>query len=100
MITTGRILEADEAHKEGLYDEMVEEGQALPAALAYAKKLAQGPSVAVDLARRFVLKGLTSTLEEMLDYEAVAATMSAHTEDAKEGTMSFVEKRKPVFKGR
>jgi enoyl-CoA hydratase/carnithine racemase len=99
MITTGRILEADEAYKEGLYDEMVEEGQALPAALAYAKKLAQGPSVAVDLARRFVLKGLTSTLEEMLDYEAVAATMSAHTEDAKEGTMSFIEKRKPVFKG-
>ena len=45
-------------------------------------------------------KALTSTLDEILDYEAVAATMSAHTEDAREGTMAFVEKRKPEFKGR
>jgi 2-(1,2-epoxy-1,2-dihydrophenyl)acetyl-CoA isomerase len=56
--------------------------------------------VAVDLARRFIYKGLTSNLDEMLDYEGVAAVMSAHTEDAREGTASFVEKRKPVFKGR
>ena len=72
----------------------------LPAsALAYAAKLAQGPSVAVDLARRFIHKALTSTLDEMLDYEAVAATMSAATRDAREGTQAFIEKRKPDFKG-
>ena len=41
-----------------------------------------------------------ATLDEMLDYEAVAATMSAHTEDAREGTKAFVEKREPVFEGR
>lgn len=100
MVETGRILEADECTKEGLIDELVEPGQALSRALAYAKDLARGPSVAVDLARRFIHKSLTSTLDEMLDYEAVAATMSAHTEDAREGTSAFVEKRKPVFKGR
>ncbi len=99
MVETGRILGAEEAHREGLIDELVEEGQALPAAMEYAKKLAKGPSVAVDLARRFIHKALTSNLEEMLDYEAVAATMSAHTEDAQEGTRAFVEKRKPEFKG-
>ena len=60
---------------------------------------AKGPSVAVDLARRFVHKAVLSTLDEMLDYEAVAATMSAHSEDAR-GTKAFVEKRKPEFKGR
>ena len=74
-------------------------GQALPKALEYAKRLARGPSVAVDLARRFIHKSLTSTLEEMIDYEAVAATMSAHTADAREGTSAFLEKRKAVFKG-
>ena len=99
MVETGRILEADECFREGLIDELVEEGEALPAAMAYAKELASGPSVAVDLARRFVHKALTSTLDEMLDYEAVAATMSAHTADAREGTSAFVEKRKPDFKG-
>ena len=66
----------------------------------YQRKTPAGPSVAVVIARRCVHKALTSTLEEMLDYEAVAATMSAHTEDAAEGTKAFVEKRKPVFKGR
>jgi 2-(1,2-epoxy-1,2-dihydrophenyl)acetyl-CoA isomerase len=100
MVETGRILDAKESHAAGLVDELVDDGQALPAALDYARKLAAGPSVAVDIARRCVHKALTSTLEEMLDYEAVAATMSAHTEDAAEGTKAFVEKRKPVFKGR
>jgi 2-(1,2-epoxy-1,2-dihydrophenyl)acetyl-CoA isomerase len=99
MVETGKILEAEEAHREGLIDELVEKGEALPAALRYAKDLAKGPSVAVDLARRFVHKSLTSNLDEMLDYEAVASTMSAHTRDAQEGTSAFVEKRKPEFKG-
>jgi 2-(1,2-epoxy-1,2-dihydrophenyl)acetyl-CoA isomerase len=100
MVETGRILDADECHREGLLDELVENGEALPRALAYAKELARGPSVAVDLARRFIHKSLTSTLDEMLDYEAVAATLSSHTEDAREGTRAFVEKRKPSFQGR
>ena len=100
MVTTGDILEAEECHREGLIDELVEPGQALPAALAYAKKLARGPSVAVDLARRFVYKSLTSTAEEMYDYEGVAAVMSAMTEDAREGTQAFLQKRRPTYKGR
>ncbi len=99
MITTGRILKADECFKEGLIDELVDEGEALAAAIKYAKKLAAGPSVAIDLARRFIHKSLTSTLEEMIDYEGVAAVMSAMTEDAREGTNSFLEKRRPTYKG-
>jgi 2-(1,2-epoxy-1,2-dihydrophenyl)acetyl-CoA isomerase len=99
MVETGRILKAEEAHREGLIDELVEKGQALPKAMEYAKRLAEGPSVAIDLARRFIHKSINSTLEEMIDYEAVAATMSAHTADAREGTSAFLEKRKAVFKG-
>ena len=99
MVETGRILEAEECQREGLIDELVETGQALPKALEYAKRLATGPSVAIDLARRFIYKSLTSTLDEMIDYEAVAATMSSHTKDAREGTRAFLEKRKPKFEG-
>lgn len=100
MVETGRILEADECFEEGLIDEMAPTGEAFTAAMEYAKKLASGPSVAVDLARRFIHKSLNSTLEEMIDYEAVAATLSAHTADAREGTRAFTEKRKPEFQGR
>ncbi|MFN8544445.1 MAG: enoyl-CoA hydratase-related protein [Candidatus Binatia bacterium] len=100
MVETGAMLDAETAKRVGLIDELVPEGGALAAALTYAKQLAQGPSVAIDLARRYIHKSLTSTLDEMLDYEAVAGTMTACTEDAREGTQSFLEKRKPVFKGR
>jgi 2-(1,2-epoxy-1,2-dihydrophenyl)acetyl-CoA isomerase len=100
MITTGRIVEAEECLKEGLIDELVEEGQALAAATEYAKKLARGPSVAIDLARHFIYKSLNSTLDDMIRYEGVAAVMSAMTEDAREGTASFLEKRRPEYKGR
>jgi len=99
MVTTGDVLPADECLKEGLIDELVEKGEALDRAKEYAKKFAHGPSVAVDLARRFVHKSLTARLDEMLEYEAVAAVLSAHTHDAPEGTAAFVEKRKPQFKG-
>lgn len=99
MVETGRMLGAEEAERVGLIDERVPEGEALATALRYAKELARGPSVAIDLARRFIHKSLTSTLTEMLDYEAVAGTMTAATQDAREGTNSFLEKRKPKFKG-
>ncbi|TFH22470.1 MAG: enoyl-CoA hydratase/isomerase family protein [Myxococcales bacterium] len=100
MVTTGDILPAEECLAEGLIDELVEDGQALDKAIEYAARFRRAPSVAVELARRFVYKSLDCTLEEMLDYEAVAAVLSAHTHDAPEGTAAFVEKRKPEFKGR
>ncbi len=83
----------------GLLDELVPEGTALEAAMDYARQLASGPSVAIDMARRLIYMSQVSTLEEILDYEAVAGTMTASTLDAKEGTAAFLEKRKPVYRG-
>ena len=99
MIETAKMLSAEEAYEIGVVDELVEEGEALNAAMAYAKELAKGASVAVDLGRRYVHKSLTSTLDEMLDYEAVASVMTAATLDAKEGTTAFMEKRDAKFIG-
>jgi 2-(1,2-epoxy-1,2-dihydrophenyl)acetyl-CoA isomerase len=100
MVSTGRILSAQEALETGLVDEIAREGGARAAALDYARRLAAGPSVAIDLARRLIYKGLDSTLDEMLDYEEVLGTVASATEDYREGTTSFVEKRRPDFKGR
>lgn len=99
MVETAKMFNAEEAKAIGLIDELVPEGKAFEAAFAYASKLAAGPSVAIDMARRFVYKSLNSSLEEMLDYEAVASTMTAATRDFKEGTTAFFEKRKAEFKG-
>jgi 2-(1,2-epoxy-1,2-dihydrophenyl)acetyl-CoA isomerase len=99
MIETGMMVDAQTAKDAGLIDELVEEGKALPAAMAYATELARGASVAVDLNRRFVYRALTTTLDDMLDYDAITSTLTTATSDAKEGTQSFLEKRDPQFKG-
>lgn len=100
MVETGKMFKAEECKEIGLLDELVAEGQAFTTALAYAKELAQRASVAVDMARRMIHKAAAgATLDEILDYEGIAGVIVASTADAKEGTMSFVEKRKPVFRG-
>ena len=100
MVETGRMFKAAECKELGLLDELVDEGQAFAAALAYARELAGRASVAVDMARRMIhMSAAGSSLEEILDFEGIAGVIVASTSDAKEGTMSFLEKRKPVFRG-
>jgi len=99
LVETAKILDAKEAKEIGLLDELVPEGTALEAAIAYAKILASRASVAVDMARRLIHMSQVCTLEEILDYEAIAGVSVAGSLDAKEGTTAFMEKRKPVYKG-
>ena len=99
MVTTGEMLDAKAAKEAGLVDDLVEEGQALSAALEYARQFARGPSVAVDLARRHIYKSLLSTLDEVIEFEAFGAALNARTNDALEGVKSFLERREAAFKG-
>jgi 2-(1,2-epoxy-1,2-dihydrophenyl)acetyl-CoA isomerase len=99
LVETAKILNAEEAKEIGLLDELVPEGTDLEAATAYAKMLASRASVAVDMARRLIHMSQVCTLEEMLDYEAIAGVSVAGSLDAKEGATAFMEKRKPVYKG-
>lgn len=99
MVTTGAWVEAEEAKRSGLVDELVPSGEAVAAALNYAKALARGPSIAVDLARRMIYKSLAATLQETLDYELYASSVASNTSDAQEGLKAFLDKREPQFKG-
>ena len=99
LVETAKILKAEECKEIGLLDELVPEGTDFEAAMEYAKKLASRASVAVDMARRLIHMSQVCTLEEILDYEAIAGVSVAGSLDAKEGTTAFMEKRKPVYKG-
>lgn len=99
MVETGLVFRAEECKTMGLVDELVPEGESFTAAFQYAKTLAQRASVAVDMARRMIYMGQTASLEQMLDYEGIAGVIVASSLDAKEGTQSFLEKRKPVYRG-
>jgi 2-(1,2-epoxy-1,2-dihydrophenyl)acetyl-CoA isomerase len=100
MVETAQIFKAQRCKELGLLDELVEEGGAYEAALAYARSLAGRASVAVDMARRMIHMSVQgATLEEVLDYEGIAGVVVASTNDTREGTTAFLEKRKPEYKG-
>ncbi len=65
-----------------------------------AEKVAAGAPFAWRLAKQFIYRGLSLSLADELDVEAIANGLCAMTEDSKEGQAAFFAKRKPVFKGR
>ncbi len=99
VVETAKVFKAEECRELGLIDELVPEGTSLAAALEYAKTIATKASAAVEMARRLIHMSLQHDLEQMLDFEGHYGVAVASTADAKEGTMAFLEKRKPVFRG-
>jgi len=66
----------------------------------YALRLARGPAVAIQLAKRLVYRSLEVDVDQALEMAQGAMTIARSTEDAREGPRAFVEKREPEFKGR
>ena len=100
MILTGEPIDAREAHRIGLVNRVVPADGLAAAAEELARTLlARGP-VALRLALQAVLQGLEMTQAEGLRLESALFGLTCATEDMREGTRAFVEKRKPSFKGR
>jgi len=70
------------------------------AALKVAQEMSKKPAVALRLAKEAILKADEVSLEEGVQHERKLFYMLFATEDQKEGMRSFVEKRKPTFKGK
>ncbi|SHE89175.1 enoyl-CoA hydratase [Desulfofundulus australicus DSM 11792] len=101
LIFTGDIISAQEAREIGLVNKVVEQPEdLLPAAREMARKIiAKGP-VAVGLAKLAINVGANTDINSGLLFEKLAQTVAFSTEDRIEGTTAFLEKRKPVFKGK
>jgi enoyl-CoA hydratase len=99
-ILTGAHYTAEEAYRIGLVNRIVPRERLLDEAKALARQiLANGP-VAVRLALRAVQEGLEMPLEMGLLHEASLFALTTATEDMREGTRAFLEKREPRFQGR
>jgi enoyl-CoA hydratase len=93
-------VNAAEAHRIGLVNAVVPQADLIGHSRAWlARVLANGP-VALGLVLEAVDVGLDSGLDEGLRFEAAAFGLSSATEDRREGTRAFLEKRKPAFAGK
>jgi enoyl-CoA hydratase len=99
LLLTGEMIDAAEAHRIGLVNRVVPAERLITEAEALLKTiLSQGP-LAVRACLETVNAGLEMGVDEALLLEANYFGLLSATEDMREGTKAFVEKRKPVFKG-
>ena len=100
LIWTGRIMDAQEALAMGYVTTVVPADQLMQYTHDYAKKLAKGPAVAIQLAKRLVYRSANTDIDAALDLATQAMFIAQGTEDAVEGPRAFSEKREPDFRGR
>ena len=100
LILSAEMISAQEAYRIGLVNEVVPAADLLTRAEAILRKIASNAPMAVKFALTAVNKGLETSQDEGLLLEASYFGLCAGTEDKKEGTSAFLEKRPPQFRGR
>lgn len=100
MILTGAPITAQEALAAGLVNRVVPAAELMKEAHALASELASKPPIPLRYAIDAINRGFEMPFADACQLEAALFGMVTATEDMREGTKAFLEKRKPVFKGR
>jgi enoyl-CoA hydratase/carnithine racemase len=100
LIWTGDFIDPEEALRIGYVSQVVPGDKLMEATRELALRLAQGPAVAMQLAKRLVYRGLESSWHEAFEQANTAMAIAQSTEDAREGPRAFRESRPPKFTGR
>jgi len=100
ILLTGEQLSAARALQMGLINKVVAPNQVMPEAQRYAEIINSNGPLAVQAVKRSVLAGIGLPPEQALEKEMEIGIPVSMSEDCREGTKAFKEKRKPIFKGR
>src|SRR5437868_186888 len=100
LLLTGEMITAQEAHRIGLVNEVVPAGQLIARAETIAQAIIKNAPLAIQYCLEAVNHGMEMTLAEGLYLEANLFAVSCATEDKKEGTSAFLEKRAANFAGK
>lgn len=99
VVLTGRSVSAGEARDLGLVRKVVAHERLISDAMAYAEQIAAQPPVAVQFAKRALVRSLDSALLAQLELEWSYQVAAFDTDDAREGITAFRERRPPRFGG-
>ena len=100
MLWLGDFVGAAEAERIGLVNKAVPDDQLMAHTYSVAERLASGPTVGIRLMKRMVMQGLGSSFRDALSFAASCVGVVSATEDHREATAAFAEKRRPVFRGK
>jgi 2-(1,2-epoxy-1,2-dihydrophenyl)acetyl-CoA isomerase len=100
MSLFSEVYPARQALELGLVTEVVPDAELMSRALLWAERLAAGPPIAIRITKRMMYKQLTMGLDNALEDAALSTLAANYTEDVKEGTAAFHERRPPKFKGK
>lgn len=99
LIFTADIINAERAYEIGLVEHLVPEDQVLEQAMGLARRLAEGPFMAIGIAKRVIDRAWDVDSETALQMESLAQTLLMNSKDFREAVSAFMEKRKPVYRG-
>ena len=100
MMMLGEKISAEKALDWGMIYKVVEDAELQAEARALATRLANGPTVSYATMRRNILVAMENSYAEQLLAEAEGQRIAGNSEDAAEGGLAFLEKRKPNFQGK
>jgi 2-(1,2-epoxy-1,2-dihydrophenyl)acetyl-CoA isomerase len=100
MSLFSEVYPARKAKELGLVTEVVPDSDLMLTAREWAERLSAGPPLAIRVTKRMMYKQQSMDLENALEDAAMATLVVNYTDDVKEGTAAFHEKRQPDFKGR
>ncbi|MDQ2944746.1 MAG: enoyl-CoA hydratase-related protein [Acidobacteriota bacterium] len=100
MSLFSEVYPARQAKELGLVTEVVPDAELMNTARQWAERLAQGPPLAIRITKRMMYKQQSMDLDNALEDAALSTVAVNYTDDVKEGTAAFHEKRAPMFRGR
>jgi 2-(1,2-epoxy-1,2-dihydrophenyl)acetyl-CoA isomerase len=100
LCSMGSKVNAEEALQLGLINRVTAPDQLDRIIKEYTDYFSQAPTKSIGLIKRMLQKSATSTIDEMLEYEAYCQEIAGTSQDYKEGVSAFLEKRKADFKGK
>jgi enoyl-CoA hydratase/carnithine racemase len=99
IVLSGRMVDAEEAHRIGLVDRVVPAAEVYDAAVALVRPYVDGPALALRAAKLAIDGGLEMDIAAGLAWESQLFAALFATDDKREGMAAFIEKRKPDFTG-